>query len=227
MKSQYVKEMGHNSINMKNLFANFISRKFVVGLLLLGGLSACGDSTDKFRKAMSAGSLSEAQEYLMEIDNKADCKQCALQLIKAYLEAGATDKAIYVYENITPWHRNRYDMKWSRGEYEREACKLLRTCLMENGEYEKALGYYPLDYENENYIGNAKSRYAYVSDVVAAICAKGKQDEARRWVEYELRWFVTNVDPDISTLQSSVDTKREFNSSVVRERLLEQIDNSY
>ena len=62
MKSQYVKEMGHNSINMKNLFANFISRKFVVGLLLLGGLSACGGSTDKFRKAMSAGSLSEAQE---------------------------------------------------------------------------------------------------------------------------------------------------------------------
>ena len=36
---------------------------------------------------------------------------------------------------------------------------------MENGEYEKALDYYPLDYENENYIGNAKSRYVYVSDV--------------------------------------------------------------
>ena len=163
----------------------------------------------------------------MRIDDKKDCKQCALQLIKAYLEAGATDKAIHVYENITPWHRNRYDMKWSHGEYEREVCKLLRGSLIENSEYEKALDYYPLDYESENYIGNAKSRYAYVSDVVAAICAKGKQDEARRWVEYELRWFVTNVDSDTSTLQSSVDTKREFNSNVVRERLLEQIDNSY
>ena len=220
--------MGHNSINMKILFADFISRKFVVGLLFLGGLSACGSSsTDKFREAMNAGSLSEAQDYLVKINDKTDCKQCALQLIKAYLEAGATDKAVHVYENITPWHRNRYDMKHSGGKYEREVCKLLRECLMENGEYEKALDYYPLDYENENYIGNAKSRYVYVSDVVAAICAEGKQDEARRLVEYELRWFVTNVEQDISTFQNYIDTKIEFNRLVVRERLLEQIDNSY
>ena len=63
--------------------------------------------------------------------------------------------------------------------------------------------------------------------MVAAICAEGKQYEARRLVEYELRWFVTNVDPEISTFQNYIDTKREFNSIVVRERLLEQIDNSY
>ena len=211
---------------MKALY--IVNYKIIGHLLLMVYLASCGNnSADKFHEAMNTGSLSEAQECLMRIDDKKDCKQCALQLIKAYLEAGATDKAIHVYENITPWHRNRYDMKWSHGEYERRVCKLLRGSLIENSEYEKALDYYPLDYESENYIGNAKSRYAYVSDVVAAICAKGKQDEARRWVEYELRWFVTNVDSDTSTLQSSVDTKREFNSNVVRERLLEQIDNSY
>lgn len=214
--------------NVAELLKKITGYKLLGYMSLVLCLASCGNnSADKFREAMDAGSLSEAQECLMKIDDKADCKQCALQLIKAYLEAGAMDKAIHVYENITPWHRSRYDMKWSRGEYEREACKLLRGSLIENGEYEKALNYYPLDYESENYIGNAKSHYAYVSDVVAAICAKGKQDEARRWVEYELRWFVTNVDSDISTLQSSIDTKREFNSTVVRERLLEQIDNSY
>lgn len=176
---------------------------------------------------MNAGSLSEAQEHLAKIEDRADCKICALQLIKAYIEVDAPEKAIHVYEHITPWHKDRYNMKWQNGNYEREVCKLLRNYLVKNGDYEKALNYYPLDYESENYIGNAKSRYTYVSDVVAVICAKGKQDEARKFVEYQLRWFVTNVDSDISTLQSSVNTKREFNSNIVRERLLEQIDNSY
>ena len=78
--------MGHNSINMKILFADFISRKFVVGLLFLGGLSACGSSsTDKFREAMNAGSLSEAQDYLVKINDKTDCKQCALHLMNRYI----------------------------------------------------------------------------------------------------------------------------------------------
>lgn len=197
-------------------------------LLLAACLVGCGsNSVEKFHEAMAVGNLSEAQEYLAKIDDRRDCKTCALQLIQTYLEVDAPEKSIYVYEYITPWHKDRYDMKWGNGDYEREVCKLLRSYLVKNGEYEKAQNYYPLEYEDENYIGNAQSHYMYVSDVVADLCDKGKQDEAYRFVEYQLRWFVANVDSDTSTLQSCIDTKAAFNSTVVREKLLEQIDNSY
>lgn len=213
---------------MKALFGYVINHKIIGGLLLVVCLAACGgNSVHKFREAMAVGSLSEAQELLTKIEDKADCKSCALQLIQAYIEVDAPEKAIHVYEHITSWHKDRYNMKWRNGNYEREVCKLLRSYLVKNGEYEKAQNYYPLEYEDENYIGNAQSRYLYVSDVVAAICAKGKQDEARKFVEYQLRWFVANVDSDTSTLQSCIDVKEAFNSAVVRDKLLEQIENSY
>lgn len=213
---------------MKALFGNTGNYKLIGCLLLIVCLVACGgNSVTKFREAMAAGNLSEAQEHLVKINDKTDCKSCALQLIRTYIEVDAPEKAIHVYEHITSWHKDRYNMKWHNGNYEREVCKLLRGYLVKTGEYEKAQNYYPLEYEDENYIGNAQSRYMYVSDVVADICAKGKQDEARKFVEFQLRWFVANVDSDTSTLQSCIDTKTVFNSTVVREKLLEQIDNSY
>lgn len=195
-------------------------------MALLGIVSSCGESScEKFDKAMAAGNLSEAQTYLTEIDDRIECKTSALQLIRAYIEVGEADKAIHVYENITSWHRDRYDMKWSNGNYEKDVCRLLREYLVKNGEYERAWNYYPLDYDDENYIGNAQSRYTYLSDVVAAMCAQGKQDEARRFVEYQLRWFVTHVDSDSGT--SNEEIKANFNSQAVREKLFAQIDNSY
>lgn len=67
----------------------------------------------------------------------------------------------------------------------------------------------------------------YISDVVSAICAKGEQDEARKFAESQLRWFVANVDSNTDTSESCAEIKKAFNSTVVREKLLEQIDNSY
>lgn len=201
--------------------------KLVVFLSLMGSLFACGDNgADKFREAIGAGNLSEAQECLMKMDGEEICP-CALQLIRAYMSVDAVDKAIHVYENITPWHRNRYDMKWSYGDYERTVCKLFREHLVKNGEYEAALNYYPLEYESEDYIGNAQSYYIYISDVVADMCAKGQQDGARKFVKYRLRWFVANVDAHTGNSKSDLAIKEVFNSGTVCERLFEQIDNSY
>lgn len=200
--------------------------RLIVALLLAVCLAACVDkNVEKFREAMAAGNLSEAQASLTKIDDREDCKSCALQLIQAYIDTDSPDKAINVYERITSWHKNCYDMKWSDGEYERTVCKLLRDYLMKNGDYEKALNYYPMDSDDENSIHNAQCRYRYVSDVASAMCAKGKQDDARKFVESQLRWFMLNV--DTSTSEYEVDTKTTYNSTVVREKLMEQIDNSY
>lgn len=196
--------------------------RLIVALLLAVCLAACVDkNVEKFREAMAAGNLSEAQANLTKIDDRSDCENCALQLIQAYIDADAPDKAIYVYERITSWHENDNTYR----NYEKKVCKLLRDYLMKNGEYEKAFDYYPRHSDNEDYIGNADERYKYVSDVVAAMCDKGKQDDARKFVESQLRWFMLNVDTDTS--EFNINEKTTYNSTVVREKLMEQIDNSY
>lgn len=152
---------------------------------------------------------------------------CKKKLIQSYLEAGAISKAVYVYENITSWHADRSELDWNRNWYEKDVCKLLREHLMRNGEYDKAFDYYPIRYSDENYIGNAPDRYTYISDVVAALCAKGKQEEARKFIEYQLRWFVVSVDSYVTNHESDIELKNMFGSNAVRTKLLEQIDNSY
>lgn len=197
----------------------------VVCAVVAVSVVACGDDSKRFREAMNEGNLSEAEECLADMSEQSDCQQGALQLIRAYLSVDEPEKAILVYENITPWHKDRYEMQWSRGDYERNVCQLLRDYLVKNGDYERAWAYYPLDYEGENYAGNAQSRYAYISDVVAAMCAKGEQEEARRFVESQLRWFVTYVDS--ITGETMAAERAGFNSSVVRDNLYAQIDNPY
>lgn len=206
--------------------------KTIIGIItltiLVGSFFSCKDrDVERCQKAISAGNLTEAQEYLIEISNRSESERCALPLIRMYLDVNEVEKAIYIYENITYWHSDRYHMKWDRGKYERTVCKLLRECLLKNGDYKRAWNYYPLEYNDENYVGNAQSRYTYMSDVVAALSQEGRQEEARRWIEDELRWFVNFVDCETSSLEHFINIKNSYNSIAVRERLLQQIDNSY
>ena len=203
-------------------------RRFIVALAVacIVILCSCGDGDKgRFKKAMAAGELTEAQGYIAEIDNRRDVKECALQLMKAYLKLDMPDKAIDVYENVTPWHKERFRMQFYGGNYEREACRMLREYLMAHGQYEKAWNYYQLEYDDENYIGNAPCRFGYLTDAVAAMCAKGEQEEAARFVEAQVRWFVVNVDSN--TGEDVEEQKANFGSDIVRQRLMEQIDNSY
>lgn len=195
-----------------------------LAVVCLTALCACG-GTGKFKEAMAEGELTEAQQCLIDMGKSGSAEDCALQLIKAYLKLDMPDKAINVYENITSWHQDRYNMQWTGGEYEREACKLLREYLIAHGQYEQAWNYYPLDYEDENYLGNAQCRFGYISDVVADMCSRGKQEDAAKFVENQLRWFVAYVDSD--TGEDTEQTKASFGSDVVRQKLLNQIDNSY
>lgn len=202
-----------------------------IAIIVLGKISSCSCTScssnhwDDFEKAMQDGNMTEAQGYLSNMDATSQ-HDGALQLIKAYLSVDDPDKAINVYENITSNHVSRYDMQFnfnSEDGYEQKACKLLREYLMSHGSYDKAWNYYPLDYEDENYIGNAQCRYAWMSDAVSKMCGAGKQDEARRFVDDNIRWFVTYVDGN--TDDSEAKTKSAYGSAIVRQRLYDQIDN--
>ena len=197
----------------------------VILFILANCTVSCGDSGyTKFRKAMSAGSLSDAQNLLSEIDDESECETAALQLIKAYIEVGDTKKAIDIYENITPWHRSRYSMTWDdENSYEQTVCRLLRNALLKSSDYETLWNYYPLSHDDENNPSNAKSRYVYISDVVYDLCCKGRKDEARRFVDKQLRWYTTYI--DLASSKYYEEDKEQFNSGVTKERLFSQIDN--
>ncbi len=203
--------------------------RLVAVVLLSVSFAACHDGNiDKFEEKLAEGNLTEAQEFLVKISDHEDAEPCAFQLIKTYVEAGAVDKAIYVYEKITPWHKGRCAAKYEwKSKYTYDVCQLLRTELMKKGEYEMVLNYYPMLEDNENYEGNAEDRFLYLSDVVDDMCNKGKQEEASKFVDKNLRWFVRNVDGMDDEYDWQIKLKRDYNSTAVREKLLEQIDNSY
>lgn len=216
-------------MDFKSLFSWRGCLGIFVVLLIIGGISdavgshSSSNANDKFQEAMEKGNLTEAKTILR---NGSVGRNAALQLIKAYLDVGDADAAIDVYENITSNHVSRYDMQYTslnHSEYEQKACKLLREYLMQHGQYEKAWNYYPLQYEDENYSGNAQSRFAWMSDVVSEMCKKGRQDDARSFVDDQLRWFVTYIDGE--TGEDSEKDKAVYGSEVVRQKLYNQIDN--
>lgn len=198
-------------MDFKSLFSwrgclSVIAILFIFGIIS-DAVDSCSSSNanNKFQEAMEKGNLTEAKA----ISQKNGLKYSAyLQLIKAYLDAGDANAAIEVYENITP---------------NDEASKLLREYLMKHGQYEKAWNYYPRNSSNENDHDNAQSRFAWMSDVVSEMCKKGRQDDARSFVDDQLRWFVTYIDGE--TGEGSDNDKAVYGSEVVRLKLYNQIDN--
>ena len=210
---------------------SFLNVKGIVILLIvcaaLNSLMNCSCSdgnVEDFKEELATGNLTEAEVCLSKVKEEYDAEQCALQLIKAYINAGSIDKAINVYECITPWHKGRDRLYFE--DYERNVCELLRTALMGIGDYKRAWAYYPISRDHENDSDNAKDRFIYLSDVVEDMCNKGRQDEAQKFVDGQIRWFKNNVDeePDNSW---NADNKKNYSSTAVREKLMEQIDDSY
>lgn len=198
---------------------------FLISLLGVA-VSACSDrkSEERFSDALRRGELTEAERYLEKISDDAQGR-FALQLIRTYLDLGEPSKAIHIYEDITPWHASRTALAWSPEGYSARACRLLREYLIAEGDYDRAWSYYPLEYIDEAYIGNARSLYAYMSDVVLSLCARGEVEEAYRFVQSRLPWFVTYV--DTYTGDSFDDIRQGFRSEMVRDRLHRLIEDSY
>ncbi len=213
-------------MNVKSLYSWRGCLGIVIALVVFcaiaGGIISCNDDNynQKFEKAIDEGNISEAKALAKQHRLKSSAY---LQLIKAYLDAGDADEAIDVYENITIDHDDRTAISPGNGTYSAEASKMLREYLMKHGQYDKAWDYYPLAFSDENRSGNAQSRYAWLSDVVSEMCKKGQQEDARSFVDDQVRWFVTYVDGE--TDDGSEKLKANYGSEVVRQKLYNQIGN--
>jgi hypothetical protein len=119
-------------------------------------------------------------------------------LIEEYLSIDELDKAIHVYERITPYHCSRYEMQWDNlyglDGYEVAVTAKFRKALIKADRFEEAWEYYPLEYETETYAGNASSYFRYMSDVIVHLCSNDRKPEAQLFLNRHVNWFRTNVD---------------------------------
>lgn len=140
---------------MKNVTtASFLLTCCILAGCLLGSCSSGQKKEKEFYEAIDNDNLSEAKSVLREMDGSEKYK-CAEVLVEEYIDAGEVQEAVNVYERITPNHCSTYEMQYEslhgHDGYETRVTKLLYQALIENGEFDKAWSYHPLDYQDENY----------------------------------------------------------------------------
>ena len=167
-------------------------------LWVLFVLVSCASQAEKFESAFEEGNLKEAETILKDIKADNGKYRFALMLIEEYLSLDEIDRAIYVYERITPNHCSRYNMKWDNlyghDGYEVAATAKLRKALVKADRFEEAWEYYPLEYETVEYAGNGNSYFRYMSDVIVHLCSNNRRSEAQVFLNNNVHWFRTNVD---------------------------------
>ena len=83
-------------------------RRFIYNAFVLLFLVSCTSQADKFEAAFMEGNLSEAETILKDVKAEDGKYRLARMLIDEYLSLDELDKAINVYERITPYHCSRY-----------------------------------------------------------------------------------------------------------------------
>ena len=170
--------------------------RFLVVLCSAMLLLACSSPAEKMEKAMSEGELSKAEELLTEMSRKQKYDY-ASRLIDEYLAVGNVDKAIYVFNHITP-HCSMAEIKfsslYSTASYTQENAKKIYKALLAEERYDECWSFHPLSYETETYPGNAHDYFSYMCDVVEHMCVNGQTDKARKFIAHKSLWFMNNVD---------------------------------
>jgi len=160
-------------------------------------LTACGSSSsEKCEKALNEGNLKEAESHLKEIIDSEICHHYGGLLIDEYIAIGNLDRAMYVFENITE-HCSMYDMQWNHkthAAYTRTYSKKIYNALLKEGRYDEAWSYHARSYDSEDYPGNAPDFFAYMSDVIIAMCSSGQSAQAQQFIKQKSVWFLKNVD---------------------------------
>lgn len=173
-------------------------KKIVLSVLLVLIFISCTSQAEKFEAALYAGNLTEAETILKDIEADYGRHVYAQMLIEEYLSIDELDKAIHVYERITPYHCSRYEMQWDNlyglDGYEVAVTAKFRKALIKADRFEEAWEYYPLEYETETYAGNASSYFRYMSDVIVHLCSNDRKPEAQLFLNRHVNWFRTNVD---------------------------------
>lgn len=219
MRRQFVSKADRNSSWLTNLSSKMdfyppqtnIKRALIVVMSLIAVcllcFFCCGEPSvnrqyEKFKKALAAGKLTEAEIRVSEIASTRQGKQGVLELIDTYLDVDQPERAIKVFENITYDHNSGYS-----NSFEDQACRRLSDYLLKHGDYDRAWYYYGSK--------SPQARLGFMMDVVKYLCSQGKPDEAVRFVNMEVMWF-DREDP-----KSSADDP--YNCDNVRVKLLNYI----
>lgn len=172
--------------------------RLVSSVLALLLLVSCTSQAEKFEAAFSDGNLTEAETILKDVKAEDGKYRFAQMLIEEYLSLDEVDRAIYVYERLTPHHCSRYKMKfdnlYGHNGYEVAMTAKLRKALVKSDRFEEAWEYYPLEYESVEYAGNGISYFRYMSDVIVHLCSNNRRSEAQMFLNNNIHWFRTNVD---------------------------------
>ncbi len=170
--------------------------RFFLFICPLMFLLSCQSPADKMECALNNGELSRAEALLADMSGR-EMYSYASRLIDEYLAIGNVDKAIYVFNYLTP-HCSMYEIKFSglhsSASYTKDNAKKIYNALLDEERYDECWRFHPLSYETETYPGNAPDYFSYMTDVIAHMCARGQYDEARRFMMQKRVWFLNNVD---------------------------------
>ena len=147
-------------------------------------------------------------------------------LINEYIELEEYDKAIYVYEKITPEHCSNSNMRFpslychGAGEnYELNVTTSLRKAFMATGDYDKVWQYSVWDSDGDSGY-DAEAYYKFMSDVILYLCSTGNKAEAHKFLNHYVFWFDVRVDNNTYYYGEYP----EFHCEVVRSKLQALID---
>lgn len=194
----------------------------IIALLSLF-MSSCSGSVEGL---IANGKYTEAEKLIKKM--KGDKKyECAEALIREYIDIEEYDRAVFVYEKITPEHCDNDDLDYTNlyghgvsGSYEESVTKLFRKTFLEAGDYDKVWQYYLWQTDSDSGY-NAPAYYKFMSEVILYLCSTGNKVEANRFLNHYVFWFDTRVDNT-----SYSDDYPEFHCDVARSKL-QRIINTY
>lgn len=195
---------------------------YILATLVL--LSSC---SMRFEHLLEDGKYKEAENVIKRTRSNAKYDY-AEALIYEYLELEEYEKAVRVYEKLTPEHCSSEDLQWpslrchGAGEnYEVNVTTAFRKAFMEIGDYDKVWQYSVWSSDDDTGY-NAEDYYKFMSDVILYLCSNGQKSEAHKFLNHYVFWFDTRIDSN--SYYSS--EKPQFMCDVVRAKL-QRIINTY
>ena len=168
---------------------------------------------------MEDGEYEEAENLIKRTRNNAKYDY-AETLIYEYLELEEYDKAVRVYEKLTPKHCSSYDLQWpslschGTGEnYEVNVTNAFRNVFMKIGDYDKVWQYSVWSSSDDSGY-NAEDYYKFMSDVILYLCSTGNKAEANKFLNHYVFWFDTRIDNN----SQYASEKPQFLCDVVRSK---------
>lgn len=194
--------------------------------LLVASLFMVSCSPD-FEDLIAEGKYKEAEAVIKNTKGY-DKYDYAEILINEYLEIEEYDRAVYVYEKLTPEHCNNRDMNYpglychGAGEnYELNVTSTFRKAFMSTGDYDKVWQYSLWDSDGDSGY-DAEAYYRFMSEVILYLCSTGNKAEAHRFLNHYVFWFDLYIDNN-----SYYSTEKPgFHCDVVKSKL-QRIINTY